>query len=88
MPRLRRVVGYDFTFAPGVEVAPVSAVKGLEFDYVVILEPSASRWPDRPESRRVLHVAATRAIHQLWLTCVETPSPVLPAPEPDGRPSR
>ncbi len=78
VPRLRRVVAHDFRFAPGVEVAPVASVKGLEFDYVVLLEPSARHYPDRPDSRRLLHVAATRAIHQLWLTCVETPSPILP----------
>jgi DNA helicase-2/ATP-dependent DNA helicase PcrA len=78
VPRLRRVVSHDFRFAPGVEVVPVTAVKGLEFDYVILLEPSARHYPDRPDARRLLHVAATRAIHQLWLTCVETPSPILP----------
>ena len=30
--------------------------------------------PDTPHARRLLHVGATRAIHQLWLTSVATPS--------------
>lgn len=79
VPRLRRVASHDFTFAPGVEIAPVASVKGLEFDYVVILEATAHHFPDRPEARRLLHVAATRAIHQLWLTAVGAPSPLLPS---------
>ncbi len=33
------------------------------------------RFPDAPEARRLLHVGATRAVHQLWLTVVGTPSP-------------
>ena len=78
VPRLRRIVAHDFTFAPGIEIAPVASVKGLEFDYVVILEASAQFYPDRPEARRLLHVAATRAIHQLWLTTVGSPSSLLP----------
>ena len=28
-------------------------------------------------ARRLLHVGATRAIHQLWLTSVATPSPLV-----------
>jgi DNA helicase-2/ATP-dependent DNA helicase PcrA len=74
VPRLRRVEQQDFTFTPGVEVTEVDQAKGLEFDYVVVVDVSAEQYPDRPEARRRLHVAATRAVHQLWLTCVGTPS--------------
>jgi len=75
--RLRLVEQQDFTFAPGVEVTEIEQVKGLEFDYVVVIEVSAANFPDTPLARRRLHVAATRAIHQLWLTSVATPSPLL-----------
>ena len=45
---------------------------------VHILVDADARWyPDTPASRRLLHVAATRAIHQLWVACAATPSPVL-----------
>lgn len=77
VPRLRLVENQDFTFAPGVEVTEIEQVKGLEFDYVVLVEVSASNFPDQPAARRLLHVAATRAVHQLWLTSVATPSPIL-----------
>lgn len=77
VPRLRRVTQQDFSFAPGVEITEVSQVKGLEFDYVVVVEASAQTYPDSPGARRLLHVAATRAVHQLWLTSVAEPSPIV-----------
>jgi DNA helicase-2/ATP-dependent DNA helicase PcrA len=38
---------------------------------------SSSYYPDSAAARRLLHVGATRAIHQLWLTSVSTPSPLV-----------
>jgi DNA helicase-2/ATP-dependent DNA helicase PcrA len=75
---LRRVEDQDFTFAPGVEVTEIEQVKGLEFDYVVLVEVDPDRFPDAPRARRLLHVGATRAVHQLWLTTIGTPSPLVP----------
>ena len=77
VPRLSLVEEQRFSFAPGVEVTQVQEVKGLEFDYVILLEASSAAYPDTPAARRLLHVGATRAIHQLWLTSVGTPSPLL-----------
>jgi DNA helicase-2/ATP-dependent DNA helicase PcrA len=77
LPRLRWVRDQDFSFAAGVEITEVEQVKGLEFDYVILLDVDVSNYPDSPASRRVLHVGATRAIHQLWLTSVATPSPLV-----------
>lgn len=77
VPRLRHVVDQDFAFAPGVEVTEVQEVKGLEFDYVVLVEASARYYPDTAHTRRLLHVGATRAAHQLWLVSVGTPSPIV-----------
>ena len=74
VPRLRWVQNQDFTFAPGVEVTEIEQVKGLEFDYVVLVDVTAENFPDTPVSRRRLHVGATRAVHQLWLTAVGAPS--------------
>ena len=67
-----------FAFAPGIDIVEVDQVKGLEFDYVIIVEVSAFMYPDTSHYRRLLHVAATRAVHQLWLTSCATPSPILP----------
>jgi DNA helicase-2/ATP-dependent DNA helicase PcrA len=77
LPALRRVEQQDFTFAPGIEVTEIEQARGLEFDYVVLVEASAEHFPDAPAARRLLHVGATRAVHQLWLTSVATPSPLL-----------
>ena len=77
VPRVHLVQEQRYRFAPGVEITEVSQVKGLEFDYVILVEASARHYPDTPGARRLLHVGATRAIHQLWLTTVATPSPLL-----------
>jgi DNA helicase-2/ATP-dependent DNA helicase PcrA len=77
LPSLRRVEQQDFTFTPGVEVTEIEQAKGLEFDYVILVDASADRYPQRDEARRLLHVGATRAVHQLWVTCVGTPSPLI-----------
>lgn len=81
LPGLRRVEKQDFTFAPGVEVTEIEQAKGLEFDYVILAGVTAENYPDRPGARRLLHVGATRAVHQLWLTSVGTPSPLIDLPE-------
>jgi DNA helicase-2/ATP-dependent DNA helicase PcrA len=52
-------------------------VKGLEFDYVVVPDAGIRAYPDEPEARRRLHVAVTRASHQLWIATTGTPSPLL-----------
>ena len=78
VPNLRLVRQQDFSFRPGIEVADVAQVKGLEFDYVLLLDVTAGNYPDSQESRHLLHIAATRAAHQLWLISVGSPSPLLP----------
>jgi DNA helicase-2/ATP-dependent DNA helicase PcrA len=78
VPDVRRVRQQTFAFSPGIDVVPVTEIKGLEFDYVVVIEAAAMAWPDTPHHRRLLHVAATRAVHQLWLTSVGTPTSILP----------
>ncbi len=77
VPAVRLVADFDFSFAAGVEVTDVAQVKGLEFDYVVLLDASAASYPDNLESRHLLHIAATRAAHQLWILAVGEVSPIL-----------
>jgi len=79
VPKLRRVIDQEFAFEAGVDVTEVSEVKGLEFDYVILVGVSARFYPDDAHARRLLHVGATRASHQLWLTAVGSPSPILSA---------
>lgn len=77
VPRLHRVVQQDFRFAPGIEITEIEQVKGLEFDYVVLIDVSEKHYRDDATARRLLHVGATRAVHQLWLTSIGNPSPVV-----------
>jgi hypothetical protein len=46
---------------------------------VVLLDVDQSTYPDESASRYLLHIAATRAAHQLLLVACRTPSPLLPA---------
>lgn len=71
---VRCVANQEFPFTPGIDVTEIEQVKGLEFDYVVLVDVTREAFPDEAEARRRLHVGATRAVHQLWLTCVGTPS--------------
>ncbi len=77
LPEARLVNRGDFSFEPGVDVCEVAEAKGLEFDYVVLPDVDAVSYPVDDDSRRVMHVAVTRAIHQLWLGNVGTTSALL-----------
>jgi DNA helicase II / ATP-dependent DNA helicase PcrA len=79
VPNVRRVADQDFPFKPGIDVTDVKQVKGLEFDYVVLIEANSATFPESEEARHLMHIAATRAAHQLWLTCTATPSNLIPA---------
>jgi DNA helicase-2/ATP-dependent DNA helicase PcrA len=79
VPALRRIRAQEFAFRPGVEVTDVRQVKGLEFDYVVMLDVNASSYGRDDESRHLFHIGVTRAAHQLWLVVTGDPSAILPA---------
>ncbi len=52
-------------FGSGVMVLPVELTKGLEFDAVLILDPTREEYPTDDGHARLLYVAATRALHKL-----------------------
>jgi DNA helicase-2/ATP-dependent DNA helicase PcrA len=79
IPNLRRIRHYEFAFRPGVEVAEIRQVKGLEYDYVVLVDVNAATFPADDESRHLLHIGATRAAHQLWLVSTGPESPLIPS---------
>jgi DNA helicase-2/ATP-dependent DNA helicase PcrA len=78
VPSLRLVADQDFSFSAGIDVTDVRQSKGLEFDIVILLDVNDASYPQSDDARRLLHVAMTRAAHQLWITYVGTPSPLLP----------
>jgi DNA helicase II / ATP-dependent DNA helicase PcrA len=61
----RLIKGGDFSFSPGVDICTVREAKGLEFDYVII--PDLEAYSESLDDRRLLHVAVTRCVEQLWL---------------------
>lgn len=77
LPAARLVLDGAFTFDPGLDVTEVDQVKGLEWDYVIVADANAGVWPATDEGRRRLHVAVTRASHQLWLVSSGAPSPLV-----------
>jgi DNA helicase II / ATP-dependent DNA helicase PcrA len=79
VPALRLVADQDFCFRPGIDVTDVKQTKGLEFDIVILLDVNQESYPDNDHARRLLHVAMTRAAHQLWVTSTGEPSSLLPA---------
>ena len=78
IPSLRIVSDQDFSFTAGIDVTDVRQTKGLEFDIVILLEATEASYPANDDARRLLHVAMTRAAHQLWITYAGAPSPLLP----------
>lgn len=78
VPSLRRVSREDFSFEPGIDVTDVTQVKGLEFDYAILVDVNSTTYPAEVEARHLLHIGATRAAHQLWLISTATVSPLIP----------
>lgn len=52
-------------FDKGIMVLPVEFTKGLEFDAVLILDPTRKEYPKDDGHAKLLYVAATRALHEL-----------------------
>ena len=52
-------------FGSGIMVLPVEYTKGLEFDAVLILDPTREEYPVDDGHAKLLYVAATRALHEL-----------------------
>lgn len=54
-------------FHNGVMVLPVTLTKGLEFDAVILWKPDERRYGGNPREAKLLYVAITRALHELYL---------------------
>ncbi len=46
VPAMRRIRRDEFNFQAGIDITDVAQVKGLEFDYVVMVDVNASSYPD------------------------------------------
>lgn len=52
-------------FTAGIMVLPIKYTKGLEFDAVLIYNPTSDCYPPEDAYVKLLYVAATRALHEL-----------------------
>ena len=67
----------DNSFHNGVMVLPVSLTKGLEFDCVILWKPDEDHYQDHPKNAKLLYVAITRALHELYLLTDRPLTPLL-----------
>ena len=58
----------------GIMLAPADAVKGLEFDAVIIADADAETYPMQPLDARLLYVCLTRALHKMAVLYEGTPT--------------
>lgn len=57
----------EMTFRSGVMVLPIYMTKGLEFDAVILWNPDEESYRVTDEDAKLLYVAITRALHELYL---------------------
>lgn len=81
------VKGQDETanFENGIMVLPVEFTKGLEFDCVILLNPSKTSFLANDANVKLLYVAATRALHELSIIHTDELTDIIAAPIPENR---
>lgn len=72
-------------FGAGVMVLPVAYTKGLEFDAVLLFDPSERKYPADDSHVKLLYVAATRALHELAVFHRGRLTPLIADPAPSNR---
>lgn len=72
-------------FGAGVMVLPVAYTKGLEFDAVLLFDPSERKYPADDSHVKLLYVAATRALHELAVFHRGRLTPLIADPAPSHR---
>ena len=61
----------ELDFEKGVMVLPIQLTKGLEFDAVILMNPSPEAYPETEADAKLLYVAVTRALHELHIVYEE-----------------
>jgi DNA helicase-2/ATP-dependent DNA helicase PcrA len=76
-PEIRLGHNNNFLFTPGVTVTNMRQIKGLEFDTVIIIEPTEANYPNNEEGKRLLYTTITRAQEQLLFVSTGEPCHLL-----------
>lgn len=71
-------------FGSGIMALPVEYTKGLEFDAVLILNPTRKEYPVDDGHAKLLYVAATRALHELCVIHDENLTGLIADPVPES----
>ena len=72
-------------FTEGVMVLPVEYTKGLEFDAVVLYDPTENAYPSEDRYVKLLYVGATRALHELSVIYTGKLTGLIADPVPEGK---
>lgn len=72
-------------FGNGIMVLPVEYTKGLEFDAVLILNPTRETYPSDDGHAKLLYVAATRALHELCVLHTDDLTGLIADPLPEDK---
>ena len=64
-------------YPSGIMLAPADAVKGLEFDGVIVIDADEDVYPARTLDARLLYVCLTRALHKMAVFYKDVPTPLL-----------
>ncbi|HAB62209.1 MAG TPA: hypothetical protein DCE48_16210, partial [Lachnospiraceae bacterium] len=59
----------ELKFTNGVMVLPIHMTKGLEFDTVILWNPDTKNYDYTDAEAKLLYVAITRALHELYVLC-------------------
>lgn len=59
----------ELKFTNGVMVLPIHMTKGLEFDTVILWNPDTKNYDYTDADAKLLYVAITRALHELYVLC-------------------
>jgi DNA helicase IV len=68
----------DFSFEEGICVTWPELIKGLEFPYVLLWNPSRKSYPLKGRAKNKLYIAITRAENALGIVTWGRWSPLLP----------
>lgn len=75
----------DAEFGNGVMVLPVAYTKGLEFDAVLLFNPTEENYPNEDKYVKLLYVAATRALHECAVLHRGNLSELIRTKAPEGK---
>ncbi len=82
---VQAIAGPDVDYQGGVVVLPVHLAKGMEFDAAIIVDADDHTYTTSPLDSRLLYVALTRALHELYLFWQGQPSSYFAAIARRGR---